>query len=83
VILPGKHLPTGRSLIGVGGEILAQLQRPREVSDLWDGFRAARAGREQAEPVSFDWFVLALTFLHAVKAVHMSGELIVAGRNEP
>lgn len=71
MILPGKHLSGSRSLLGVGGEILAQLQQPREVSDLWDMFRANRSGREQHQPVSFDWFVTALTFLYTVGAVHM------------
>ncbi|WP_454016873.1 ABC-three component system middle component 6 [Azospirillum sp. Marseille-Q6669] len=79
MILPGKHLPVGRSLIGVGGEILAQLGQPREVSELWERFRAARAAREEDEPVPFDWFVLALTFLHAVRAVHMADGVIAAG----
>lgn len=83
MILPGKHLSPGRSLIGVGGEILAQLEQPREVSDLWDAFRAARATREAIEPVTFDWFVTALTFLYTVSAVHMEAGLIFGGGGEP
>lgn len=83
MILPGKHLSPGRSLIGVGGEILAQLEQPREVSDLWDAFRAARAAREAIEPVTFDWFVTALTFLYTVSAVRMEAGLIFGGGGEP
>ncbi len=79
MILPGKHLPVGRSLVGIGGEILAQLGQPREVTDLWERFKAARAAREAEEPVSFDWFVLALTFLHTVRAVDMVDDVIIAG----
>jgi hypothetical protein len=45
MILPGKHLSPHRALIGVGAEILVQLDRPREVSDLWDRVRAARVSR--------------------------------------
>ena len=83
MILPGKHLSPGRSLIGVGGEILAQLGQPREVSDLWDAFRAAKAAREANEPVTFDWFVTALTFLYMVNAVRLEDGVVVAGRGEP
>ena len=83
MILPGKHLLPGRSLIGVGGEILVQLGQPREVSDLWDAFRAAKAAREANEPVNFDWFVTALTFLYMVNAVRLEDGVVVAGGGEP
>lgn len=82
MILPGKHLSAGRSLLGVGGEILAQLQQPCEVSDLWDGFRSARTACERTDPVTFDWFVTALTFLYAVGAVHMADGVIAPGSGE-
>ena len=63
MILPGKHLSGARSLLGVGGEILEQLRHPRDVSDLWESFRTAHQARQHSDPVSFDWFVTALTFL--------------------
>ena len=79
MILPEKHLSANRSLLGVGGDILGQLQQPREVSDLWEMFQAARSGHEHNEPVSFDWFVTALTFLYTVGAVHMQNGFIWPG----
>jgi hypothetical protein len=82
MILPSKHLSTGRSLLGVGGEILTQLDRPREVSDLWERFRAARVYREKHAPITFDWFVLALTFLFALKAIHFDGSALAPGSGE-
>lgn len=78
MILPGTHLLPGRSLIGVGGDILAQLMQPQDVSGLWDAFHEARVTREAKEPVTFDWFVTALTFLYTIGAVRMEGGLIVA-----
>lgn len=69
MILPGKHLSQHRALIGVGAEILQQLDRPREVSELWERVRLARGDIQTSNPISFDWFVLALTFLHAIYAV--------------
>ena len=69
MILPGKHLRQDRALIGVGAEILVQLDDERTVSELWE---RVRIGRERtASPLSFDWFVLALTFLYAIQAVDM------------
>jgi hypothetical protein len=79
MIMPSKHVSPTRSLLGVGAEILAQLERPEEVSDLWEKFRAARSGRERNDPVSFDWFVAALTFLYTVGAIHSADSVIVRG----
>lgn len=80
MILPGKHLSSDRALMGVGADILSQLDRPREVSDLWDRVRGARAKRRQAGPVSFDWFALALSFLYAINAVEDGDESIIVRR---
>lgn len=82
MILPSKHLSIGRSLVGVGGEILALLDRPREVSEVWERFRSARADRERQVPITFDWFVLALSFLFAIKAIHLEGVVLVPGGGE-
>ena len=67
MILPGKHLRHDRALLGVGGEILAQLDEPRTVSELWERMRLSRGAK--ATPISFDWFVLSLSFLYAIAAV--------------
>lgn len=67
MILPGKHLSPQRALIGVGAEILSHLDRPRDVSELWDRVRSVRS--EGAAALSYDWFVLALTFLYTIEAV--------------
>jgi hypothetical protein len=76
VILPSKHLHQSRALIGVGAEILAHLDEPRSVSELWERVRTARGRDEDKSPLSFDWFVLALTFLHAIFAVRFDGGVI-------
>ncbi len=36
MILPGKHLRGDKALLGVGGEVLAQLSEPKTVSELWE-----------------------------------------------
>ncbi len=79
MILPGKHLSPRRAIAGVGAEILAQLDRPRDVSDLWERVRAARAALQASSPISFDWFVLSLTFLYAIQAIEEADGLLRAG----
>ena len=82
MILPGKHLNQNRALVGVGAEILAQLDEPRSVSELWERVRATRAGRPDASALTFDWFVLALTFLNAIFAVRFVGGVITTAREQ-
>lgn len=72
MILPSKHLSSSRALVGVGAEILSQLEEPLAVSELWERVRASRIQREDAIPLSFDWFVLSLTFLHAIFLIDMN-----------
>lgn len=74
MILPAKHLPSDRSLAGIGADILAQLDEDRTVSELWERVRLARA--VSASPLSFDWFTLALSMLFAIGAVDLAGNII-------
>lgn len=72
MILPGRHLAPDRALLSIGSEIAAQLDRPRDVSDVWDRVRAARVDHGIASPLSFDTFVLAASMLYAIGAVEQS-----------
>lgn len=74
MILPGKHLRHDRAILSVGAEILAKLDQPRSVSELWEHVRAARD--ERAMPLTFDWFVLSLSFLYAISAIEQAAGLI-------
>ncbi len=67
MILPGKHLKQDRALLGIGSEILAVLEQEQTVSELWERVQDVR--EEHANPLSFDWFVLSLSFLYAMGAV--------------
>lgn len=78
MILPGKHLRKDRALMGIGGEILAQLDEGRTVSELWERVRLARANTPTIAPLTFDWFVLALTFLYAVSALEIAHGVVSA-----
>lgn len=69
MILPTKHIPEERSLLGVGGTILALLaEREATVSSLWEGVQEARP---ETGRVSFDWFILSLDLLFAMGSVRL------------
>ncbi len=67
MILPGKHLKQDRSLLGIGGEILAEIVDGDTVSELWE--RVQRARDANTSPLSFDWYVLSLSFLYSIDAI--------------
>ena len=77
MILPGKHLKADRALLTVGGEILEVMGESTTVSMLWERVRAGRSLRESASPLSFDWFVLALSLLYSVGAIDLHGETLI------
>lgn len=77
MILPGKHLRHDRAMLGIGAEILAELDQPRTVSELWEHVKAARGPK--ATPISFDWFVLSLSFLYAISAVDEDDGIVHIG----
>lgn len=76
MILPSKHIPESRSLAAIGGEILAQLEEPRAVSEIWERVLSARRATGHGAALPYDWFILALTFLHAIFAVELAHGLV-------
>ncbi len=80
MILPTKGLGTDAALLAVGGQILKSLDEPKTVSRTWDELR-----RRRTQPISFDWFVLALDLLFALGVVSLeSGRLVRAeGEGSP
>jgi hypothetical protein len=78
VILPSKHLSLNRSLLSVGGRVLAALSEERTVSGLWNDLKnppSFASNGEQVE-ISFDWFVLALDFLFTAGAIELYAGMI-------
>lgn len=76
MILPDKHLEQDRSLLGVGADILNGLDHPCTVSEAWDRFTDTRKRSATSQPVSFDWFAKALTFLFAISAIRIRDGLL-------
>lgn len=70
MILPTKRVSQDRALLTIGADVLSLLEEePRTISSLWEAFQSARQGVKGVSPVTYDWFILALDFLYALKAV--------------
>ena len=63
-LLPNKHIPTNRSLVGDRCPSLGSVQAPSTVSGLWD------QAKDKPEVGSFGNFVLALDYLYAIGAIN-------------
>ena len=80
MILPGKHLKQDRALLGIGSDILSVLEQELTVSELWQRVQSSRSSA--ARPISFDWFVLSLSFLYAIGAVRYERGVVKVGAEE-
>lgn len=74
MILPAKHIAAERSIMGIGAEILSVLENPKTVSETWIAVRRLRSDLDL--PLTFDWFVMALSWLYAVSAVRLEDDLL-------
>lgn len=70
MILPTKHIPTDKSLLGSGATLLRLLAKDRTVTDLWERARRARA------VTNYQRFLLSLDFLYTVGAIELQGGFI-------
>lgn len=74
MILPAKHLPQERALLTIGAQILKILDRPKSVSLLWN--ELGKSDTYQAQPITFDWFILALDLLAIINVIHLENDRI-------
>lgn len=73
--MPTKHIKTENSLIGVGAEVLALLDRDKTVSRLFSDLQEDRQESELST-IHFDWFLLAIDFLFSIGAIRFESGLI-------
>lgn len=69
MILPTKHINFSQSLLGLGAYILSQLQSPKSIDDLWEGYNSDYKKRRYLVKHSFDNIVMTLIFLHSIGSV--------------
>jgi hypothetical protein len=77
MITPTRGVRPERSLLYLGGQILADLDEPTTVSAAWEALTRHREQEGQDATITFDWFVLALDLLRAVGAVRLRDGLLV------
>lgn len=70
MILPTKHIPLDRSLLGAGALVLSTLTDAMTPTNIWEKVRAA------SEIGNYSRFILALDFLFAIKAIEFADGLI-------
>lgn len=75
MLLPTKHIKTENALIGVGAEILAELDRGKTVSTLFHDVQSRRRAQEMTT-IHFDWFLLALDFLYTVDVIRFENGVV-------
>ena len=71
MIIPTKHIPFDRSLIGSGAFVLPLLDVPLTPSGLWDRLK------ESPRIGNYGRFILVLDFLYAIGAIDLVDGLIV------
>ena len=76
MILPSKHLSQDRALLSVGARILQHLSQPMTISALWEDLPQNAAGWNDAPPLRYDGFVLALDLLFLVGAIELQNGLL-------
>lgn len=73
MILPTKHITNERSLLGVGADIIAIIQkRPETISSIWNKIRQ----KKKRTPISYRWFILSLDLLYIMGAIKTEQGLI-------
>jgi len=77
MITPTIGVRPERSLLYVGGQILADLDAPATASTAWEALARRREREGQEAAITFDWFVLALDLLRALGIIRLRDDLIV------
>jgi len=76
MILPTKNISPDRALLTLAGKVFDGLVSPRTVSGVWDEFRA----KQEARPVSYAFFILAIDLLFLMKLVSLGDDGLIRRR---
>jgi len=69
MLLPSRSVSPQRALLTVAAQISLQLDSPRTVTETWMRLKEWRASHGFDQPVTFEWFQLALDMLYALGLV--------------
>ncbi len=70
MILPTKHIPLDKSLLGAGATVLPVLKSPMTVTGIWERVKS------MPEIGSYGRFLLTLDFLYALGAIELVDGLV-------
>ncbi len=76
MILPTKNISPDRALLTLAGKVFEGLAAPKTVSGLWDDFRE----QQQARPISYAFFILAVDLLYLMKLVTLYDYCLIQRR---
>lgn len=74
IILPNKHVPIRRSLVGIGAQLLRQLTSDMTVSELWE------LAEHKDDIGNFHNYVLCLDYLYLIGAIDYDNGLLAKPR---
>ena len=77
MLLPDKHIKLSESILGFGGFVLEDLDKPKTVDALWSDFEKVRDTDKFLSYQSFDNLVITISFLYVIGAIsmHKDGKL--------
>ncbi len=81
MMLPTKGISPERALLTVGAEILEHLERSDTPSGVWERFKAKHSN--DSVPITYDWFMLALTLVYAMGLIDMNDRGLLRRGNVP
>lgn len=73
MILPTKNISPDRALLTLAGKVFQGLASPRTISGVWDEFRI----QQEARPVSYAFFILAIDLLFLMKLVSLGDDGLI------
>jgi len=73
--MPTKHIKAENALIGVGAQILQQLDYAQTIAVLFSNIQQERQ-KMGMTVIHFDWFLLSLDFLYTITAIKYEDGLV-------
>jgi len=74
--MPSKHISFSESLLGLGSYLLAKLNEPSSIDDIWKRYQEDYKNELYSSNHSFDNLVLTVIFLYGINAIDEKNGLI-------
>lgn len=74
--MPSKHINFSQSLLGFGSYLLAKLDKPMSIDELWNNYQLDFEKDHYVSKHSFDNLILTSIFLFGINAIKLDNGLI-------